>query len=97
MKTPPIPPLLLAGAALLAGGCASPSPSPIVPHGGSAAGSSSEFPRSGYAWNDPFFYDPWYDPAAIVLPPPLPGLAASGVRAGPAGTDSAGVKEVDYR
>ena len=91
MKPFPLTPVL-AGAALLAGGCASPAPSP-APAGPSAAA----HPESGYAWNDPFFYDPWYDPAAIVLPPPLPGKPVSGVRAGPAGTDSAGVKEVDYR
>lgn len=33
----------------------------------------------GYGWHDPKFYQPWFDPSSIVLPPPpFTGFSADG-------------------
>lgn len=84
----------LISAALLAGsGCVSPPP----PEPAANAGTPSSSGNFEYSWSDPFFYEPWYNPDALVLPPPPLGALKSGVRASPASTDSAGIKELEYR
>ena len=36
----------------------------------SATPMAAEAGKREYGWRDPGFYEPWFDPAAIVLPPP---------------------------
>lgn len=56
---------LLAAACLLGAGCAGPGAEPTA---GASTKSATELGAGAAAATD--FYQDWYDPAAVVLPPP---------------------------
>lgn len=73
-------PLLLAlpGCATASGDAASSSRVAV-----SAASATTATPPAsanlGYGWHEPKFYQPWFDPSSIVLPPPpFTGFSADG-------------------
>jgi predicted enzyme related to lactoylglutathione lyase len=46
-----------------------PAPAAVATEGG-GSGSTGDAKPAAYEWRDPGFYDAWFDPESIVLPPP---------------------------